>query len=217
MACRTTARSSRATHVGGKTGTTLVSIPTGYALDSTIASFVGFAPVDRPRDHHAREDRPAQGRPARRHRGGAGVRAAWRRRSSPTSTSSPPTSPSLRRDRNRAVMLEAMLAACLALVVTILAGKPILTELRRRKLGDSYSRRGARILRKQGRHADDGRRHVHDRHRRSGDPVRRRPRYGPAPAAAGHAGRRLSRRLRRLPDAGRPAEADRPRARGSSS
>jgi cell division protein FtsI/penicillin-binding protein 2 len=34
--------------VGGKTGTTLVSIPTGYALDSTIASFVGFAPVDDP-------------------------------------------------------------------------------------------------------------------------------------------------------------------------
>ena len=33
---------------GGKTGTTLVSIPTGYALDSTIASFVGFAPVDDP-------------------------------------------------------------------------------------------------------------------------------------------------------------------------
>ncbi len=36
-------------HVGGKTGTTLVSIPTGYALDSTIASFVGFAPVEDPR------------------------------------------------------------------------------------------------------------------------------------------------------------------------
>jgi cell division protein FtsI/penicillin-binding protein 2 len=35
-------------HVGGKTGTTLVSIPTGYALDSTIASFVGFAPLDHP-------------------------------------------------------------------------------------------------------------------------------------------------------------------------
>jgi cell division protein FtsI/penicillin-binding protein 2 len=34
--------------VGGKTGTTLVSIPTGYALDSTIASFVGFAPVQDP-------------------------------------------------------------------------------------------------------------------------------------------------------------------------
>jgi cell division protein FtsI/penicillin-binding protein 2 len=33
---------------GGKTGTTLVSIPTGYALDATIASFVGFAPVDEP-------------------------------------------------------------------------------------------------------------------------------------------------------------------------
>jgi phospho-N-acetylmuramoyl-pentapeptide-transferase len=36
-------------------------------------------------------------------------------------------------------MLEAMLAACLAMLVTLLAGKPILTELRRRKLGDSYS------------------------------------------------------------------------------
>jgi len=35
--------------VGGKTGTTLVSIPTGYALDSTLASFVGFAPVENPR------------------------------------------------------------------------------------------------------------------------------------------------------------------------
>jgi cell division protein FtsI (penicillin-binding protein 3) len=34
--------------VGGKTGTTLVSIPTGYALDSTLASFVGFAPVEDP-------------------------------------------------------------------------------------------------------------------------------------------------------------------------
>ena len=34
--------------VGGKTGTTLVSVPTGYALDSTIASFVGFAPLDQP-------------------------------------------------------------------------------------------------------------------------------------------------------------------------
>ena len=33
---------------GGKTGTTLVSIPTGYTLDSTLASFVGFAPVDDP-------------------------------------------------------------------------------------------------------------------------------------------------------------------------
>ena len=32
-----------------------------------------------------------------------------------------------------------MWAACLALVVTLLAGKPILGELRRRKLGDSYS------------------------------------------------------------------------------
>jgi cell division protein FtsI/penicillin-binding protein 2 len=35
-------------HVGGKTGTTLVSIPTGYALDATIASFVGFAPAEDP-------------------------------------------------------------------------------------------------------------------------------------------------------------------------
>jgi cell division protein FtsI/penicillin-binding protein 2 len=34
--------------VGGKTGTTLVSIPTGYALDSTLATFVGFAPVEDP-------------------------------------------------------------------------------------------------------------------------------------------------------------------------
>ena len=48
MACSTTAPSSRTISVGGKTGTTLVSIPTGYALDSTIASFVGFAPVDDP-------------------------------------------------------------------------------------------------------------------------------------------------------------------------
>ena len=36
-------------------------------------------------------------------------------------------------------MLEAMLAACLALIVTILAGRPILDYLRRRRLGDSYS------------------------------------------------------------------------------
>ncbi len=35
-------------NVGGKTGTTLVSIPTGYALDATLASFVGFAPVNDP-------------------------------------------------------------------------------------------------------------------------------------------------------------------------
>lgn len=34
--------------VGGKTGTTLVSIPTGYAIDATIASFVGFAPANDP-------------------------------------------------------------------------------------------------------------------------------------------------------------------------
>jgi len=36
-------------------------------------------------------------------------------------------------------MLETMLAACLAMLVTLLAGKPILAELRRRKLGDAYS------------------------------------------------------------------------------
>lgn len=34
--------------VGGKTGTTLVSIPGGYDLESTIASFVGFVPADDP-------------------------------------------------------------------------------------------------------------------------------------------------------------------------
>lgn len=34
--------------VGGKSGTTLVSIPTGYALDSTLATFIGFAPVKDP-------------------------------------------------------------------------------------------------------------------------------------------------------------------------
>ncbi len=34
--------------VAGKTGTTLVSIPTGYALDSTIASFAGFLPASDP-------------------------------------------------------------------------------------------------------------------------------------------------------------------------
>jgi phospho-N-acetylmuramoyl-pentapeptide-transferase len=34
---------------------------------------------------------------------------------------------------------EAMLAACIALVVTILVGRPIIDQLRRRKLGDSYS------------------------------------------------------------------------------
>jgi phospho-N-acetylmuramoyl-pentapeptide-transferase len=36
-------------------------------------------------------------------------------------------------------MLEAMLAACLAMLVTLLVGPPILAELRKRKLGDSYS------------------------------------------------------------------------------
>jgi cell division protein FtsI/penicillin-binding protein 2 len=35
--------------VAGKTGTTLVSIPTGYDLDSTIASFAGFLPYNQPR------------------------------------------------------------------------------------------------------------------------------------------------------------------------
>ncbi|MEX2446369.1 MAG: penicillin-binding protein 2 [Dehalococcoidia bacterium] len=35
--------------VAGKTGTTLVSIPTGYDLDSTIASFAGFIPYEDPR------------------------------------------------------------------------------------------------------------------------------------------------------------------------
>ena len=35
-------------HVAGKTGTTLVSIPTGYDLDSTIASFAGFVPYEDP-------------------------------------------------------------------------------------------------------------------------------------------------------------------------
>ena len=35
--------------VAGKTGTTLVSIPTGYDLDTTIASFVGFLPYEAPR------------------------------------------------------------------------------------------------------------------------------------------------------------------------
>lgn len=34
--------------VAGKTGTTLVSIPTGYDLDTTIASFAGFIPYEAP-------------------------------------------------------------------------------------------------------------------------------------------------------------------------
>jgi cell division protein FtsI/penicillin-binding protein 2 len=34
--------------VAGKTGTTLVSIPTGYDLNTTIASFVGFLPYEDP-------------------------------------------------------------------------------------------------------------------------------------------------------------------------
>ena len=35
--------------VAGKTGTTIVSIPTGYDFDTTIASFVGFLPYESPR------------------------------------------------------------------------------------------------------------------------------------------------------------------------
>jgi cell division protein FtsI/penicillin-binding protein 2 len=35
--------------VAGKTGTTLVSIPTGYELNTTIASFAGFLPYPNPR------------------------------------------------------------------------------------------------------------------------------------------------------------------------
>jgi cell division protein FtsI/penicillin-binding protein 2 len=35
--------------VAGKTGTTLVSIPTGYDLNTTIASFAGFLPYQEPR------------------------------------------------------------------------------------------------------------------------------------------------------------------------
>ena len=35
--------------VAGKTGTTIVSIPTGYDFDTTIASFVGFLPYEAPR------------------------------------------------------------------------------------------------------------------------------------------------------------------------
>jgi phospho-N-acetylmuramoyl-pentapeptide-transferase len=36
-------------------------------------------------------------------------------------------------------MVDAMLAACLGCLVTLLAGKPVLAELRRRKLGGAYS------------------------------------------------------------------------------
>jgi cell division protein FtsI/penicillin-binding protein 2 len=39
----------RGYEVAGKTGTTLVSIPTGYDLDTTIASFAGFMPYREPR------------------------------------------------------------------------------------------------------------------------------------------------------------------------
>ena len=35
--------------VAGKTGTTIVSIPTGYDFDTTIASFAGFLPYEAPR------------------------------------------------------------------------------------------------------------------------------------------------------------------------
>ena len=35
--------------VAGKTGTTIVSIPTGYDFDTTIASFAGFLPYEQPR------------------------------------------------------------------------------------------------------------------------------------------------------------------------
>ena len=34
--------------MAGRTGTTLVSIPTGYDPDTTIASFVGFLPYEQP-------------------------------------------------------------------------------------------------------------------------------------------------------------------------
>lgn len=36
-------------HVGGKTGTSFISVAGGYARDRTIASFVGFAPAEDPR------------------------------------------------------------------------------------------------------------------------------------------------------------------------
>jgi cell division protein FtsI/penicillin-binding protein 2 len=49
--------------IAGKTGTTLVSIPTGYDLDTTIASFVGFAPYEDPRVAIlVKIDQPAGGR-----------------------------------------------------------------------------------------------------------------------------------------------------------
>jgi cell division protein FtsI/penicillin-binding protein 2 len=49
--------------IAGKTGTTLVSIPTGYDLDTTIASFVGFAPYEDPRlAILVKIDQPAGGR-----------------------------------------------------------------------------------------------------------------------------------------------------------
>jgi cell division protein FtsI/penicillin-binding protein 2 len=34
--------------VAGKTGTTIVSVPTGYDFDTTIASFAGFLPYEAP-------------------------------------------------------------------------------------------------------------------------------------------------------------------------
>jgi cell division protein FtsI/penicillin-binding protein 2 len=39
----------RGYEVAGKTGTTLVSIPTGYDIDTTIATFAGFIPAQNPR------------------------------------------------------------------------------------------------------------------------------------------------------------------------
>ena len=35
--------------VAGKTGTTIVSVPTGYDFDTTIATFAGFLPYEAPR------------------------------------------------------------------------------------------------------------------------------------------------------------------------
>jgi len=34
--------------VAGKTGTTIVSVPTGYDFDTTIATFAGFLPFEAP-------------------------------------------------------------------------------------------------------------------------------------------------------------------------
>jgi cell division protein FtsI/penicillin-binding protein 2 len=57
---------SGAYHVGSKTGTTLISIPTGYALDATIASFGGFALVEDPAFIMLVKIGSAKGRPGRR-------------------------------------------------------------------------------------------------------------------------------------------------------